>query len=419
VVIPLFLDRLANETLEKALARTEFGDVASVLNAIEEVDEEIVETISELMQSKGRGAKFNPQPLADKITVLGPTIDLTTLQTNIFIEIVETLGSVWDKMYGRLVAYYKDVNGLHTKDRALGSWIAEQRRKKSRGLLSAERIEKLDQIGFNWIGEDILKTAWGHKQETFENLTLSVLRSVGRPMRSDELIEQFKKRGHPIPGNEVRTAWNRLWTARNKGILTNYPKLGYWIAREPLSEEAKQDAAIAARARPKRHGPSLRVLTRGRKKGPPRALTQKDVRRAEELLLAGKSRLELVSILGVSLPTLRKYIPGGISGLKARYPNVVIPKRPYVSRPRRPDAKRGGRPSVITLDQVQQAIDMRAQGETLSAIAALMGVKRSTIYGHLRKAAAKKQNADGDGDSAANEGQSLAMPPDIQTGRGG
>jgi hypothetical protein len=86
------------------------------------------------------------------------------LQRNIFVEIVEALGSFWDEMYGRLVAYYKDVNSLHTKDRALSRWVAEQRRKKRQGLLSAERIEKLDQIGFNWKGEDLLKTAWGRTQ---------------------------------------------------------------------------------------------------------------------------------------------------------------------------------------------------------------------------------------------------------------
>ena len=58
-------------------------------------------------------------------------------------------------------------------------------------------------------------------------------------MRSPELIEEFRTRGHALPGNEIRTAWNRLWEAKSRGVLVSLPKLGYWIAGEPLSEEAK------------------------------------------------------------------------------------------------------------------------------------------------------------------------------------
>jgi superfamily II DNA or RNA helicase len=397
VVIPLFLNRSADETLEEALARTEFDEVASVLNAIQELDEDLVEIVCELMQARGRGAKFNPQPLADKITVLGPTVDLTTLQKSIFIEIVEALGSFWHEMYGRLVAFfktyghsdvpqhyedkqlanwvkklrarkarlsldwvrklrarrtrlgsdqialldklnfvwdpndvkwnemykqlaayhsenghsnipethenrklyrwcavqrreayltperkafldklssqwrkmegkwdeffakllaYKDEHGnanvVHGADKSLTRWISAQRRKKQQGLLSAERIERLEQIGFVWKPEDILKSAeFGRVQEMFEKLALGVLRSVERPMKSGELIEEFRKRGHPIPGNAVRTAWNRLWLARKRGVLINYPKLGYWLPGKPVSEATEQQALFAARGRPR------------------------------------------------------------------------------------------------------------------------------------------------------------------------
>jgi hypothetical protein len=480
--------------------------VASVLNAIQELDEDLVEIICELMQTRGRGGKFNPKPLADKITVLGPTVDLTTLQTSIFIEIVDALGSFWHEMYGRLVAYFKkhghsdvpqhyedkqlanwvkklrarrarlsldsvkklrarktrlssdrialldklnfvwdpndvkwnemyeqlaayhsenghsniptthenqklyrwcavqrreahltlerkalldklgfqwrkmegkwdeffakllayknehgNVSVVHGADKSLTRWISAQRRKKQQGLLSAERIEKLEQIGFVWKPEDILKSAeFGRTQGMFEELALGVLRSVDRPMKSGELIEEFRKRGHPIPGNAVRTAWNRLWTARKNGVLISCPRLGYWLPDKPLSEEAKQQAVLAQRGRPRRRGPSLRVLSRGKRKGPPPALTPRDVQRAEKLLLAGKTRVEVAVILGgISLNTLRKYIPGGITGLQAKYPNVVIPKRPHVSSPRRPGAERLGRPPALTVDQAREIAEMR------------------------------------------------------------
>jgi DNA-binding CsgD family transcriptional regulator len=299
--------------------------------------------------------------------------------------------SRWDELFAQLIDYkekHGEVNILHSAEIGLRRWVANQRRKKRQGLLSAEGIEKLEQIGLIWKTKELLRKGRtrGRTQETFEHLVLRVLRDVGRPMRSDEVIREFRKRGHPIPGNEVRAAYNRLWTARTKGILTNETKLGYWIAGEPLSEEAKQKAAQVARLRPRGQGPSLRVLSRGKKKGPPPALSADDVERAEEMLLSGKSLLEVGSIFKISLATLRKYIPGGIGGLKAKYPNVVVPRRPYVRRTRGPGLKRVGRPAKLTPNQALQIADMRAAGTTINEIAAAMGVKRGTIYSYLKKA---------------------------------
>ena len=48
--------------------------------------------------------------------------------------------------------------------------------------------------------------AHGQTQEVFQALALDILRDVGRPMKSTEFIEEFRKRGQPLGGNEVRTA---------------------------------------------------------------------------------------------------------------------------------------------------------------------------------------------------------------------
>jgi DNA invertase Pin-like site-specific DNA recombinase len=216
-------------------------------------------------------------------------------------------------------------------------------------------------------------------------------------MKSGELIKEFRKRGHPIHGNEVRGAWNRLWTARKNGVLTHDPKLGYWISGEALSEEAKERAAQAARAHPRRAGPSLRALSKGKKKGPPPALTAKDVQRAERMLLAGKTRSEVAATLGgISQNTLAKYIPGGISGLKARYPNVIIPKRPFVPRPRRPGLKGLGRPLKLTPDQAREIGVMRANGKTINEIAVVMAVRSATIYKYLKRLKSAANRAEQD-----------------------
>src|SRR5206468_330237 len=71
VVIPLFLDRRSGETLEEALKRSEFDDVADVLNAMQEQDEDLVQIIRELQEAKGRAGIFDPQKLSEKVEVHG------------------------------------------------------------------------------------------------------------------------------------------------------------------------------------------------------------------------------------------------------------------------------------------------------------------------------------------------------------
>lgn len=231
---------------------------------------------------------------------------------------------------------------------------------------------------------ELSMAAWGQTQAVFENQVLGVLRDVGRPMKSGEIVEEFRRRGHPIPGNEVRTAWNRLWKARSRGVLTNDVKLGYWISGEPLSERAKQEAALA----PRRRLSIPADRNKGKKKGRAPILTPEQVEAGEKMLLAGKSRIEVAAALGgVSQGTIQTYFPGGIAGLKKKYPDVVIPKRTYRPRPGR---KGHGRPPIFNMEQARQIADMKAQGKRANEIAEIMGVKRTTIYKYLKKAAASE-----------------------------
>jgi Helix-turn-helix domain of resolvase len=227
--------------------------------------------------------------------------------------------------------------------------------------------------------------AWGRAQSIFEKFAVAALRDVGRPMKSGELIEEFQKRGHPIKGNAVRTAWNRLWIARKKGVLTNDPKLGYWIAGEPLSEEAKQRAA----SEPRRKSLLPPDRNKGKRKGIAPILTPEQIEAGEKMLLAGKTRIEVAAALGgVSQATIRNYF-GSTAALQAKYPDVVIPKRPYVSRPRRPGSKSPGRPpKVLTLEQARMIAELRGEGKSIREIVEAVGVSRSAVYGSLKKAIA-------------------------------
>src|SRR5262249_21729639 len=143
VVIPLFLDRRSGETLVEALERSEFDDVADVLNAMQEQDEDLVQIIRELQEAKGQEKIFNPQRLLEKIDILGPSMDLWTLQSNICVEIVRAVGESWDEMFGRL-SVFRDKHRhcrvpTNFQDSKLVKWVFHQRRFARQGALSSFR----------------------------------------------------------------------------------------------------------------------------------------------------------------------------------------------------------------------------------------------------------------------------------------
>ena len=159
IVVPLFIEQKKGETEAEAFTRAGFDEVAEVLGAMLESDDDLVDTIKELQQARGRGDKFNPRLLHEKIEVIGPAINLEKLTQSIDVEIIERLGCSWDFWIG-LLQHYKSREGncrvpiLHNEcGYKLGSWVNEQRR-GSRRCLSHEQIQKLDEIGFSWNPRD-------------------------------------------------------------------------------------------------------------------------------------------------------------------------------------------------------------------------------------------------------------------------
>ena len=154
IVVPLFIEQKKNETEAEALARSGFDEVAAVLGAMLENDDDLVDLIREMKEAKGRGDKFNPKSLHEKIEVIGPAIDLDELRRSIDVEIVDRLGMGWDEWYGLLQRFYKREGhcrvpqSLSVGEINLGAWVSTQRQKKTR--LTQNRIKRLNALGFTW-----------------------------------------------------------------------------------------------------------------------------------------------------------------------------------------------------------------------------------------------------------------------------
>jgi len=156
IAVPLFIEQKKGETESEALNRSGFDEVAQVLNAMLENDEDLIDIISEIQKARGRGEKFNPRQLLDKIEVIGPEIDLDELTNSIGVKIVDRLGFSWDFYFGLLQKYYKEythcrVPAKYLKDGyKLGGWVSNQRKNYSNKQLSEERIKQLESLEFIW-----------------------------------------------------------------------------------------------------------------------------------------------------------------------------------------------------------------------------------------------------------------------------
>jgi len=154
IVVPLFIEQKKGETAAKAFTRAGFDEVAEVLGAMLESDDDLVDTIKELQEARGRGDKFNPRQLHEKIEVIGPAINLEKLTQSIGVEILDRLGLSWDRWFGLLQNFSKRegncrVPQSHLEDgMKLGTWVGNIR--QGAISLSEEQKCQLDAIGFSW-----------------------------------------------------------------------------------------------------------------------------------------------------------------------------------------------------------------------------------------------------------------------------
>jgi superfamily II DNA or RNA helicase len=154
IVVPLFIEQKKGETEDQAFTRAGFDEVAEVLGAMLESDDDLVDTIEKMQEARGRGDKFNPRQLHEKIEVIGPAINLDKLTQSIDVEILERLGVSWDRWFGLLQKFKKREGNCRVPQShleggmKLGTWVGNIRHGAIR--LSREQKQRLDAIGFSW-----------------------------------------------------------------------------------------------------------------------------------------------------------------------------------------------------------------------------------------------------------------------------
>jgi superfamily II DNA or RNA helicase len=154
IVVPLFIEQKKGETESEALKRSGFDEVAMVLGAMLENDDDLVDVIREMQEARGGTNKFNPKELHEKVQVIGPDINLDELTRSIDVKILERLGVSWDRFFGLLKRFYVRhghcrVSPIYVEDDlCLGRWTIDQRHRRDR--LTPPQLERLNSIGFSW-----------------------------------------------------------------------------------------------------------------------------------------------------------------------------------------------------------------------------------------------------------------------------
>ena len=154
IVVPLFIEQKKGETEAEAFTRSGFDEVAEVLGAMLESDDDLIDIIKVMQETRGRGEVFNPKQLHDKIEVIGPAISLDELTRSIGVKVLDTIGLGWDRYFGLLQKFHKReghcrVPGNFKEDGlSLGNWVGTQRMTNNK--ITPERVRRLDYLGFSW-----------------------------------------------------------------------------------------------------------------------------------------------------------------------------------------------------------------------------------------------------------------------------
>ena len=155
VFIPLYIEQAKEETIEEAIKRLDFEELADVLNALKEQDEILVDILREMREERGRIGGYDDSRFREKIEFIGESVALDVLRVSITTMCVDRLGVTWDERYGELVAFkHEHGHGIVPREHIhyphLGGWCIKQRTLEKRGALSDNRIARLLSIGFHF-----------------------------------------------------------------------------------------------------------------------------------------------------------------------------------------------------------------------------------------------------------------------------
>lgn len=168
IIIPIFFN--GEELDEETINFSKFKPVWDVLNALKSHDATLQEEIDAIRRSLPTSS--GRADLPSRIIFDLPTSVPPSFSSKIKTFLLEKTSSIWEEWFGRLVNFQSD-NGhclpkrqyASQEEMSLGSWVQHQRTLFNKGLLSHDRIAKLESIPhWTW---DVYASQW---LNTYEKL---------------------------------------------------------------------------------------------------------------------------------------------------------------------------------------------------------------------------------------------------------
>ena len=157
IVLPVFIDN--EEEAEESIQKSKFKPIWGVINALKSHDENLSLELSQLRTRIGR-QKYRDSSsgaLPGKIIFDLPKNINESFSDSLKTLIIECTTETWDFWYGLLLDYYDEFNTSNVPSRfetenneKLGKWIHNQRTNKKNKIISKDRIQKLENLGFIW-----------------------------------------------------------------------------------------------------------------------------------------------------------------------------------------------------------------------------------------------------------------------------
>lgn len=172
IVVPIFHQE--QKDVEKTIGSSAFKNLITIVRALCDQDERLVEEINKIKIGKGI-RKPTSQSAHIKIEDELPLIVLENfeekLKSAIFDQIIEKAGDNWIVMYELLKEFrvknpsrWPNFTSKLEKERILARWCSHRRSEYKDCILEKERIEALNKIGFPW---NLFEQAW---DENFNKL---------------------------------------------------------------------------------------------------------------------------------------------------------------------------------------------------------------------------------------------------------
>jgi superfamily II DNA or RNA helicase len=152
IFIPLLVESTKGKMTESSIEETDYKAIADVINAMQELDEDLKDIISEIRYQKGLTGQFNPRKLSEKISFSGnlSEVSLKVIEEAVLNEVVDRIGESWDEWFGKIGHYVAQHKGYPVSGSGpLSSWVSHQRQDYKKKSLSADRVKRLGSLP-NW-----------------------------------------------------------------------------------------------------------------------------------------------------------------------------------------------------------------------------------------------------------------------------